>query len=709
MEDKKKNVVWLDAQITVMAALSMTLVLSLILTCYKSVLNNTYYTQIKEACMLSMEAEFAAYNNDMLDEYNILLLKNDGKMESRIEDYIKKNVKSYGDDIELADVQISDIGNATSSYGRYFEQEIVSYMKYGVYSEILDTFLESEEQVEKAKKTKEITDEISACEEQLFEMDSEMLKLVMAIEGIKTTDAGIVIKNEKTISSEDSFVKMLVNGTVDMERVYVDNAKVYESVKRGVPGYQDVSVVLQDMLDDVDGLYEVGDEVSNESGSNSYSELYKRNYKILSDAIQGVYEKILLSLDILEDYDAAKTGVAEKLDRCTDSIESSKEALGEDLYNGFWEDINEMKKTNESNEKSMCDVEEVTKALKRNLVILDGVIDKLPDMDIELVRDNCKETRTKIVDFQTSLSGISCKGLKFDYTGVDFSSEGKGLSAIKKIRDTFTDGLLGLVVDPEEVSEKTIGYSDLATVYITDEKSETRQSWLKNTADDVLVNEYLLMKFNSYTDFVGKDDDSNELLDYMLEYILCGENSDKDNLKQTMLEISAIREGMNLAYLLTDPQKKAEALTLATEALGFTGNMAIIKAGQYLILSVWAYGEAIIDLKKLYMGEKVDFNKTKKTWNLSLANLLLMNLSIDSERKSETGLDYKMYLRMLLVMERREKKIYTTMGAMELHMITMGNKDFRMRNYIVWAKGIAIFKCKDASNHYKQEIGCSYI
>ena len=86
-----------------------------------------------------------------------------------------------------------------------------------------------------------------------------------------------------------------------------------------------------------------------------------------------------------------------------------------------------------------------------------------------------------------------------------------------------------------------------------------------------------------------------------------------------------------------------------------------------------------------------------------------MNLSTDSEKKSETGLDYKTYLRMLFVMERREKKIYTTMAAMELHMITMGHKDFRMRNYIVWTKGNAIFKCKDVSNYYKQEIGCSYI
>lgn len=71
-----------------------------------------------------------------------------------------------------------------------------------------------------------------------------------------------------------------------------------------------------------------------------------------------------------------------------------------------------------------------------------------------------------------------------------------------------------------------------------------------------------------------------------------------------MLKLSGIRTGINLAYLITDQSKKAEAYSLAATALGFTGNMAIIKAGQYLVLSVWAYAEAVVDLRKLYSGEK---------------------------------------------------------------------------------------------------------
>lgn len=43
--------------------------------------------------------------------------------------------------------------------------------------------------------------------------------------------------------------------------------------------------------------------------------------------------------------------------------------------------------------------------------------------------------------------------------------------------------------------------------------------------------------------------------------------------------------------------------------------MALIKAGQYLIMSVWAYGEAIMDMRDLYAGNKVALVKNEKTGN----------------------------------------------------------------------------------------------
>ena len=66
---------YIKAQITIMAALSITLVLSLILICIRSVSDNMRNTYIKSACMLAMEGAFSCYHNDMLDEYDILVMK----------------------------------------------------------------------------------------------------------------------------------------------------------------------------------------------------------------------------------------------------------------------------------------------------------------------------------------------------------------------------------------------------------------------------------------------------------------------------------------------------------------------------------------------------------------------------------------------------------------------------------------------------------
>ena len=82
----------IKANITISAALSMTLMLSLILVCFKSVSDVTYNTRIKEACMLAIESAFSAYHNDMVDEYDILLLEKTDYIDGRIKDYVEKNI-----------------------------------------------------------------------------------------------------------------------------------------------------------------------------------------------------------------------------------------------------------------------------------------------------------------------------------------------------------------------------------------------------------------------------------------------------------------------------------------------------------------------------------------------------------------------------------------------------------------------------------------
>ena len=98
----------------------------------------------------------------------------------------------------------------------------------------------------------------------------------------------------------------------------------------------------------------------------------------------------------------------------------------------------------------------------------------------------------------------------------------------------------------------------------------------------------------------------------------------------------------------------------------------------------------------------------EKNWKLSLENLLGMKFDSDKDTDDD-GLEYRDYIRMLLMLERSEHKNYRTMGAMEIKMISMGHDDFRMRNYIVSMAGTAVFSVIRRGQPYVQIISCSYI
>ena len=693
------------AQITVMAALSVTIILSLICTCVRSALDSFYNTQIKEACMLSVESAFSAYHNDMLREYNILLLENNDKLKARIEQYVEENIYSCGKNVSLMGANVDNLEYMTDKGGIYLRKEIAAYMQYGVYSEIADSLRQSEKELQKSEKIKEITSDIQDCEEDLWKVDLKTLRLIELVEGIKTTDTGIVIKRGKPVSSDGYFAKSAVNGTVSQDVVYVDEGKIYSCVNNSEPGYTDVSVILDDMYEDASGIA-VGEAGTGSDEINSYSDVYRRNYTMLKTAIQGTKGMTENALEVLGEYDDAKSGAEDKLGRCMDKVITERETLGEELYDGLMEDLQLMKEENLSDKKAMCDMEQLKQALSRNLIVLSGVCEQIEKLDEDLNYNNSRDIMSSVVKCRQLLYGLSAKGMKFDYSGIDFSSESTGLSAVKKVRQMISDGILALVMDTDNISEKSVNYAGLATDMSG--KCNDMESKTDVIKEQLLMNEYLMMKFNCFTDYLDMDADESACIDYTLEYILSGKNSDKENLEQTMLELSGIRTGMNLAYLITDKSKRMQAYTFAAGALGFTGNMALIKAGQYLVLSVWAYGEAIMDMRALYAGDKVDFVKTEKNWKLSLENLLSMTFDSDKD-SDDKGLEYREYIQMLLMLESSEHKNYRTMGAMELKMISMGHDDFRMKNYIVSMAGTAVFSVVRRGQPYVQIISCSYI
>lgn len=688
-----------DGQITVMAALVFTLVLSLVIICIKSARLSAAYTNIKHACRLASDAVFAGYNNEVLDEFDIMVLKKGDVLNEKLSKYISDNSNS-----RLITASFDTYNMMADDAGIYMKDQAVSYMRYGVLSEVVSGFMSSEEQVKKADKVNEITDSIAACEEQLCSLDENILELIELVEGLETNQDGFVVKNNKPVAVKEYFAKSVIHGELTMNKAAINNQTVYDAVSGYGSFYKDVDEYIDAIIYVFDEIEELEDA---EGYLESYNDTYRNNYDEIKTICESVKDKTQKALDVISRFDENREKAGDTIQDCRKKLDDSREIIGDELYDGLDEDITVMENENASNKRKMCDIDKIRQGLEKNIIRLNSALKYIKWMDVGLSDKNVGNLRNYVQNLKISLDGMDNSTLRFDYSGIDFSSDSTGLGAIKKLYSTLTDGIVGLVLEEDSISDKTISYTDLASSLSGE--YEGKDSIVEETMDTLLFDEYILTHFAGYTDY-SKDSDSGKKLDYMVEYILEGNESDRENLKNSMVKISLIREGMNLAYLLTDKEKKSQAYALAATLLGFTGNTAIIKAGQYLVLTVWAYGEAIMDLKKIYSGKRCEFIKSKDNWQLSLSNLIAMRFSLNEDNDTDkSGLSYKDYLRMLLILEGKAKKNYRTMGAIEIRMIEKGKEDFRMRDYIAKASGRAVFNCGEYIGYYSLNISGSYL
>ena len=687
------------AQITVYAALSIILVITLVCTCIGSAAVSAKQAHMEAAAALSTESVFAGYSNKLLEEFDIFALKKTEGLQTEFEEYIQKNIES-GDTqgIELISSKLDNYTMMTDNGGECIYQEILSYMKYGIYAEAAAYLAGLTKEQEKSEAVNEITQEIIDCEELLCEQDEYILGIIQKVEGIRVDNSGLVIHNGNAVSVDSYFVKAALSKPLSMESAGITSEAVYEGIKSNGK-FTDVVQLVCDLEEDIEEYKQSGDE--------EYCEAYKSSRQQLNEVLSKVLEITQSALKDLESFEAVSKSALTKIESCMTVVKDKKETLGEDVYEAFAQDITEMKEQQESQKSSLCDTDKLKSALSKRETIISAAYYCIQELETTPDTENCDSVQKALKGLKEILQKIDNSDLIFDYSQVDFSEKKSGIKKIKELYEKITDGVCGLVLEKDKISSKEISYTDLADKSITDNTS------LKIQIDggEIIYNEYLFIKFLSYTDYIQEDSeqDSGKLLDYTLEYILYGKNSDKENINSSVMELALLREGMNMAYLITDSAKRKEAEVLAASLVGFTGNVAVVKAAKYLIMGAWAFGESILELKRLYKGEKVELIKTKENWELSLKKLLDMDFSQEkSDKEAAKGMTYEEYLRMLLLLKNPKEKYYRTMAAMELRMIELGLSDFRMRNYIYAAEGKILYSISGLKQYGEKTVSYSY-
>ena len=196
-----------------------------------------------------------------------------------------------------------------------------------------------------------------------------------------------------------------------------------------------------------------------------------------------------------------------------------------------------------------------------------------------------------------------------------------------------------------------------------------------------MMDSYILQKFNNESEALSTD----HFFKNEVEYVICGELSDEKNLKKTDLAIKALRTGLNLRHIYSDPEKTA-AVAAAAEVLtpGILGTVT-----QLGISTVWATAEATNDVALLHNGHKVPVIKDKLSWAIDLDAIVN---GYDAEKgcvvpEVDKGREYKDYLRILLFIKDDNVKTGRILDLIQINMRKNYDKDFLIQEY---ATGISI-------------------
>lgn len=196
------------------------------------------------------------------------------------------------------------------------------------------------------------------------------------------------------------------------------------------------------------------------------------------------------------------------------------------------------------------------------------------------------------------------------------------------------------------------------------------------TLTSVLLGEYVIDHFTDFTDGPKGGE-----LDYELEYILAGRESDKGNLETVAKKLVMLRFVPNYIYLQTSSTKQAEARAAAGTLCTLLAVPAVTEAAAQGILLAWAYGESVMDVRSLLDGQKAAITKDDTNWQLSLSGLMKLGTDEDTGTGMDVqdGMGYKDYMRMLLFLEGKERMSMRAMGIIEKNMQSIyGQPAFRI-------------------------------
>jgi predicted nucleic acid-binding Zn-ribbon protein len=395
--------------------------------------------------------------------------------------------------------------------------------------------------------------------------------------------------------------------------------------------------------------------------------------------------------------------------------------LNDAVYEGLEKSLTDMKRytSRYQGDNSMSQIHSV---LQSNSLCLTRGKDAISRVSGYLGQENYPQAISEADLLLECLQKYDIKSLSLDYSSLTFDRSGEQ-SPVEQIAGLIKNGITGLVIASEDISEKKLDtrqlpsveaalqkegtdFSSMITGFFEDviqENSENEMGGLfgsfDNTvkldalimesingmAEHLLFQEYLREHFASYQPentrlSAGKP----SALNYELEYLLAGGSSDRENLASALSRIIFLRTILDFVTLLGDRTRCEEAKLAAAAVVGFTGLPMLINIMQVIIMLAWSFAEALTDTCALLLGKEVPI--LKQTLVLKLPEILMINPSFLKAKAAaypETGrlaFSYVDYLRGFILMKEKEELIYRGMDLIQENLNLRYENVFYMRN-----------------------------
>ncbi|MFI3200068.1 MAG: DUF5702 domain-containing protein [Eubacteriales bacterium] len=271
---------------------------------------------------------------------------------------------------------------------------------------------------------------------------------------------------------------------------------------------------------------------------------------------------------------------------------------------------------------------------------------------------NIKEEQRQL-EAQASTSLPSEYGFQINHMLTFFGNE---LGTISEVELDLTQSTFYRMRDIGVYKEADIPTSSLSVV---------------DMAEEILFQEYLF----DHCSYYGNELDKSHLK-YQMEYIIAGGSSDAINLNAILTALFAIREVSNFIHLIGDQEKTNIVKVVSTSVAAVLFIPSSEPILRLLLQGIWATYESSLDIKALIKGEKVPLLKSDATWKSDFGEGLSFS-PVSNNQNDSTGLSYKEYLHLLLILTNSDEKVYRFMDVVELDIQqTEYNEKFLMDSCI---------------------------